>query len=137
FRRAVAPLPLRTAAGRAAAVINFNPKAIPANLTIMAHTTLEDSVADVIGKSQRGQGIDDDALVKRAEITPDDLEAAREGRANHAVYDRIGKALGLSGTALVGHATYLPQPLDVEGLAQFVTPYDDMTVNSYIVADLA
>src|SRR4029450_2735757 len=70
--------------------------------------SLEDNVGDIIGKAQRGLGISDSELAKKAGV---DLQTIREWR---------------------------PERIDErDGFAQFNTRYHDMTVNAYLVWDPA
>ena len=72
---------------------------------------LEDNFEDIIGKAQRG-------LKLPGEISPE--------------------RLGLSAAALrdsAAKAWYPHNPGPIDGLACFNTPFDDMTVNSYVIFD--
>ena len=66
-----------------------------------------------------------------------EVESLRDGEWNSAVAQKIAPVLGLGGRALVGigERTYRPASVSVAGLAQFNTPYEDMTVNSYLAWD--
>lgn len=95
---------------------------------------LEDTVADIIGKAQRGLGIADSTLAERAGIAAADVRAAREGKTTPAVYEKIAPVLELDGPALSALAagSYTPPAYEVEGLAMFNTPFDDITVNAFL-----
>lgn len=104
----------------------------------MARIPLEDNFADVIGKAQRGLGIADDDLAKRAEVSLTDLAALKGGQVNIAVLRRVARHLRLgpdSLEALAAKRWYPAQPEFPTGFAVFNTPYEDMTVNSYLVWD--
>lgn len=104
----------------------------------MARIPLEDNFNDVINKAQRGLAISDADLVARAEITPDDLAAIKDGKPIDAVLRRVARHLRLSPDALetLAHKRWYPQLPDFpKGFAAFNTPYEDMTVNSYLVWD--
>ncbi len=104
----------------------------------MARIPLEDNFTDIIGKAQRGLNITDADLALRAEVTVADLEALKAGQLNVAVLRRVARHLRLSPDALeriASHAWYPAQPNFPTGLAVFNTPFEDMTVNSYLVWD--
>lgn len=108
------------------------------NVTGMARIPLEDNFTDVIGKAQRGLQIADADLAARAGVSAEDLAAVRSGRPIVAVLRRIARHLRLSPDALEGLAAnswYPAQPEFPTGFAAFNTPYEDMTVNSYLIWD--
>lgn len=98
---------------------------------------LEDFFNDVVGKSQRGLGFTVESLAEKAGVSPAEVEAAKDGDKNHAVLLKLAAALGLHGPSLVTMAEggWMPQPVALDGLAQFNTTYHDMTVNAYLVWD--
>ena len=102
---------------------------------------LEDTFSDVISKSQAGQKYTDRALFLRAAIGPyeDTLRALKAGEFHHTALLKLGPALKLDAKRLVALAKgeYAPQPVEVDGLAQFNTPYGDYHVNAYLVWDPA
>ncbi|MEO5959753.1 MAG: MBL fold metallo-hydrolase [Opitutaceae bacterium] len=104
----------------------------------MPRIPLEDNFNDVINKAQRGLKISDDELAARAEVSAADLAAVKAGRTLDAVIRRVARHLRLSPDALeaLAHKRWYPQqPIFPSGFAAFNTPYDDMTVNSYVVWD--
>ncbi len=104
----------------------------------MARIPLEDNFDDVINKTQRGLGISDADLAARAEVSPEDLAAVKGGKPIDAVIRRVARHLRLSPDALeaLAHKRWYPeQPAFPRGFAAFNTPYEDMTVNSYLVWD--
>ncbi|MEP6937923.1 MAG: MBL fold metallo-hydrolase [Chthoniobacterales bacterium] len=99
---------------------------------------LEDNAADVIGKAQRGLEISDSELAERAGVSSEDVRKVRAGQFDEVVLSRIAPLLNLDARALIDLATGKWKPVEmglVDGLAQFNTPYDDMTVNAYLVWD--
>jgi len=85
---------------------------------------LEDNYLDIIGKAQRGLGLTNVSLPKRA----DDEAGLR----------KLAATLKLDPEALVASAkqTWYPHdPGAIDGIACFNTPFSDMTVNSYLVFD--
>jgi glyoxylase-like metal-dependent hydrolase (beta-lactamase superfamily II) len=104
----------------------------------MPRIPLEDNFTDVIAKAQRGWKLSDDDLLKRAEISADDLAAVRAGKPIIPVLRRLARHLRLSPDALEALALrrwYPEQAIFPRGFAAFNTPCGDMTVNSFLVWD--
>jgi hydroxyacylglutathione hydrolase len=104
----------------------------------MARIPIEDNFTDVIAKAQRGLRISDLDLCKRAEVTAEDLEAVKSGKLLDAVIRRVARHLRLGPSALedLAHKRWYPEaPVFPHGFAIFNTPFEDMTVNSYLVWD--
>lgn len=104
----------------------------------MPRIPLEDNFDDVINKAQRGFGISDEDLAKRAEVSLPDLAAVKSGKPNDAVIRRVARHLKLSPNALetLAHKRWYPeQPVFPRGFAAFNSKYEDMTVNSYLIWD--
>jgi glyoxylase-like metal-dependent hydrolase (beta-lactamase superfamily II) len=98
---------------------------------------LEDTYADILGKAMRGLKLDDAAVAQRAGVGVAELHALRGGEFSVAIAQKIAPLLGLNGGALAALAQkrYRPADVTLEGLAQFNTPFEDMTVNAYLVWD--
>src|SRR5438270_13068095 len=95
---------------------------------------LEDNVGDIIGKAQRGLGIADSELARKAGVSADQLRKIRDGKFDEAALQAIAPALNLDRNALVdlGAGKWKPEKLEnFEGLAQFSTSDGGMLVNSY------
>src|SRR6266508_1122331 len=109
-------------------------KTLPIFGPLMATIPLEDSFTDILGKTQRGLKLADDVLARSAGVTVEELSRARRGEVNEAVLRKLAGALGLGPARLVDSArkAWSPQPVQVAGLAQFNTPYEDIMVNSYL-----
>ncbi|MEO8427873.1 MAG: MBL fold metallo-hydrolase [Verrucomicrobiota bacterium] len=103
----------------------------------MTNIPLEDNFSDIIGKAQRGLKLSDDQLVSRSAVSLEELERIKSGQADEPVLGRIAQSLNLGKTALIESAKKLwyPHPQELGGLAQFNTPYGDMTVNAYLIWD--
>lgn len=104
----------------------------------MPRIPLEDNFNDVINKAQRGLKISDAGLASRAEVSLADLAAVKGGKPIDAAIRRIARHLRLSPDALeeLAYKRWYPlQPVFPRGFAAFNTPYEDMTVNSYVVWD--
>ena len=101
---------------------------------------LEDNFSDIIGKAQRGLKWSDDQLAARAGISAHDLERVKSGQFDETIVRKLAKPLNLGPDTLVavGKKAWYPKPIgDIGGLASFNTPYEDMTVNSYMLWDPA
>ena len=103
----------------------------------MGAIPLEDSFADIVGKAQRGLKLNDADVASRAGISVEVLSAVKEGKVDEAALRKLAPVLNLAPEALVQSAkkAWYPPSLQVDGLAQFNTPYEDMTVNCYLVWD--
>jgi glyoxylase-like metal-dependent hydrolase (beta-lactamase superfamily II) len=100
---------------------------------------LEDNFHDIIGKAMRGLNLNDAHVANNAGVQPGAVEALREGKWDAVLARKIAPVLGLGADALVtaGEKLWAPAPIALDGLAQFNTPFEDMTVNSYLVWDAA
>lgn len=98
---------------------------------------LEDSFADIIGKAQRGLKISDANLASRSGVSEADLAQAKDGAFHPGIIQALAPALGLNGEALVslGAQAYQPAEVSLCGLEVFNSPFEDMTVNCYLVWD--
>jgi hydroxyacylglutathione hydrolase len=99
---------------------------------------LEDAFNDIIGKAQRGLELSDEKLAARANVAVADARSAKAGQFDETIVRRLAAVLSLGADALVasGKKTWYPtEPGVIAGLACFNTPFDDMTVNSYLVYD--
>jgi hydroxyacylglutathione hydrolase len=99
---------------------------------------LEDNFNDIIGKAMRGLKLTDTEVAERTGIAGLEVKSLREdGQFNEVAARKIAPLLGLGADALVevGRKSWHPEPHAIKGLAQFNTPFEDMTVNSYLVWD--
>jgi len=104
----------------------------------MATIPLEDNFTDIIGKARRGLKLtDDEQLAARAGISPADVAKVTSGAVNEGALRKLAGALNVGEQALVDSANkkWYPLAQDIEGLRQFNTPYEDMTVNAYLLWD--
>jgi hydroxyacylglutathione hydrolase len=103
----------------------------------MATIPLEDSFSDVAQKAQRGLKLSDADLFARSGASPEGWARIKAGELDEETLARVAGPLGLHAPSLLALARkqWLPQPVQLEGLAAFNTPYEDMTVNSYLVYD--
>ena len=100
---------------------------------------LEDNFNDIVGKAMRGLQLTDAQLAELAGVTAEAVNQLRDGAWDETTARAVVPLLGLKADALcaLGHRAYTPAPLSLDGLAQFNTPFEDMTVNSYLVWDAA
>jgi hydroxyacylglutathione hydrolase len=105
----------------------------------MPRLPLEDLYTDVIGKAQRGLNLPDDALAARIGMPETVIQKLKAGSMDEIVFGKVCRELNLHKGALVAMAKNVWAPADagVEGLEQFNTQFEDMTVNSYVVWDPA
>ena len=98
---------------------------------------LEDKFNDIVGKAMRGLQLSDTQVAQKTGADADAIQALRGGTWNEAVARKVAPALNLGADALAasGNESWAPKPIAIDGLAQFNTPYEDMTVNSYLVWD--
>lgn len=103
----------------------------------MTSIPLEDTYTDILGKAQRGLKLTDEQLASRAGVTVSEIGRVKSGAVEEDILRRVAGTLQLGQNALITSArkAWQPGPIAVEGLAQFNTPYEDMTVNSYLVWD--
>jgi hydroxyacylglutathione hydrolase len=101
--------------------------------------SLEDNAADIVGKAQRGLGISDSELAKKAGVSSQTIRRLREGEFDESVLLSVAPILGLDVRALCALAKneWHPEKIEAEGLAQFTTDYHGMAVNTYLVWDPA
>jgi len=97
--------------------------------------SLEDTTADILAKAQRGLKLSNEEVCARAGLSADEWSRLLEGGADAALFAKAAPVLGLNAAALAGYGDYRPAPVTLPGLEQFNTPFDDMTVNSYLLWD--
>src|SRR5437870_4598918 len=101
---------------------------------------LEDNVGDIIGKAQRGLGVSDSELAKKADVSLETIRKLREGDVDEQAVRRVAPVLDLSAGPLceLAKGEWRPERIDErDGFAQFTTDYHDMAVNAYLVWDPA
>ncbi len=98
---------------------------------------LEDLYADVIGKAQKGLGLKDEVLLQSSGVSEQELARVRDNLFEEPVARRLALVLGLDADALcdLGRGTWHPHPVTLQGLKQFNTTWQDMTVNAWLVWD--
>jgi glyoxylase-like metal-dependent hydrolase (beta-lactamase superfamily II) len=104
----------------------------------MATIPLEDSFTDIVGKARRGLKLTDDAqLAAKAGVSAEDVASVGGGTADEGVLRKLANVLELGEQSLADAAAkrYYPRAQSLDGLQQFNTPYEDMTVNAYLAWD--
>ncbi|MSU61339.1 MAG: MBL fold metallo-hydrolase [Pedosphaera sp.] len=99
---------------------------------------LEDNFNDVIGKAQRGLKLSDEQLSIAAAVGVEQITRVKGGEFDEPVLRKLAPALKLAANSLVAHGrkAWRPKPSgEIPGFAAFNTPFEDMTVNSYLVWD--
>jgi glyoxylase-like metal-dependent hydrolase (beta-lactamase superfamily II) len=104
---------------------------------MLQHVPLEDRLSDVLGKAARGLSLNPAALSERTGLQQSDIQEALEGNASASILAKLGPALHLHVPSLEALAADMIRPATVhlDGVAGFNTPFDDMTVNSFLVWD--
>lgn len=105
----------------------------------MSPLPLEDNFNDVIGKALRGLKLTAAEVAAQAGVPRERVESLARGEFDAETARRIAPVLALDPGALValGEKAWRPEPVAVDGLAQFTTPWEDMMVNAYVVWDPA
>ena len=101
---------------------------------------LEDNVGDIIGKAQRGLGISDSELAKKAGVDLQTIRKLREGDFDEAALLGVAPILDLAADPLceLAKGEWRPEKINErDGFAQFNTRFHDMAVNAYLVWDPA
>jgi len=101
---------------------------------------LEDSFQDILGKAQRGLKLSTDTIARDAGVSEADFQKALDGHFDEKTVAKVAPVLKLDAGRLValGKKEWHPGTTQFpEGLARTNTPFDDMTVNAYIVWDPA
>lgn len=99
---------------------------------------IEDNFEDIIAKSMRGHHISESELAERTGVPSDVLKRLCRGEfCDEPGLAKVAKELSLDPSSLAMSASQVwrPQPVDLEGLDIFNTPYRDMRVNAFLLHD--
>jgi hydroxyacylglutathione hydrolase len=99
---------------------------------------LEDTAADVLSKAARGRGLSPAQLAAQTGLPEDLVKATLEKVTDSEPAAKLAPVLSLGAKQLVALAEgrYQAAPVpEVDGLLAYNTPFDDMTVNSFLVWD--
>ena len=96
---------------------------------------LEDFFEDIIGKAQRGLGIETSGLAERTGLDREAIQALRRGELDVNAISKVAPELGLDTQALIASAekSWFPEQPEVPGLHVFHSYYGDMIVNAYLM----
>lgn len=100
--------------------------------------SIEDFFEDILGKAMRGLGIQPEQLAKKTGVELDTIQKLAQGQfTDETSLQTLASALDLDPRALVVSAKkeWYPQPVNLDGLQQFNTPWHDMRVNAFLVWD--
>ena len=101
---------------------------------------LEDTFADILSKARRGLGIEVEDAAAKAGLSTMVANSVLGGNFDETGVHALASVLGLRPERVVamGRGEYSPEDIPLlDGLSQFNTPFDDMTVNSYLAWDPA
>lgn len=100
---------------------------------------LEDFYEDIIGKAMRGRRLSIGDLSAKSGVATSWIERLLKGDFDEVAARAIAPNLALDPDALVasGQKSWRPDPVELDGLAGFDTPWRDMRVNAYLVWDPA
>ena len=98
---------------------------------------LEDNFEDVLGKAMRGGGMTVEALSSQSGVVVEEINALLSGSFSEEPLRQISPSLALDGNSLVECAkkSWQPKSFEIEGLRQFISPFEDYTVGAYLVWD--
>jgi glyoxylase-like metal-dependent hydrolase (beta-lactamase superfamily II) len=105
----------------------------------MSGIPMEDNFEDVLGKALRGTGIADGVLEVLTGVPEETIGKLKGGELDEDALRKVAGPLGLDPEMLVERArgTWTPAPVELDGLRQFNTVFEDMTVNNYLIWDPA
>jgi glyoxylase-like metal-dependent hydrolase (beta-lactamase superfamily II) len=101
---------------------------------------LEDTYADILSKARRGLGLDLDTLSAKAGVPSALANQILSGSFDEPGVRALAAVLNLhpDRVAAIGRTDYRPAEIPLmDGLSQFNTPFEDMTVNAYLLWDPA
>ncbi len=94
---------------------------------------LEDDFTWVIRKAFKGLGVAPGLAAERAGIPETDVMAFSRGSFSADTARRLAPVLGLNPDALAAHDRYLPRPLEISGIRRLNLPFNDETVNAWLI----
>ena len=103
------------------------------------HIDIEDFFEDIIGKTMRGLGVSAGELAERSGVSKSKINALKDGQFDESAVRTVAPHLGIDAEALVisGKRAWYPEPVELDGLQIFNTPWHDMRVNAFLVWDPA
>ncbi len=94
---------------------------------------LYDTTADVIRKALRGLDMAPAEAARRSGVPEREVLAASRGPVDGQILRDLAPALGLDGDAFAGLPEYQPPPCPVAAVRQLEMPFDDETVNAWLL----
>lgn len=94
---------------------------------------LYDTTADVIRKALRGLDLAPSAAAARSGLSVREVTAASRGPADSGILRKLAGPLGLDGAALAELPDYSPPPCDLPHITRLELPFDDETVNCWLI----
>src|SRR5688572_15040078 len=94
---------------------------------------LYDTTADVIRKALRGLAIAPSAAATLAGLPEREVLAASRGPVSPETLRTLAPALGLNPAALAGLPEYQPPPCPIAAIQRLELPFDDETVNAWLL----
>lgn len=103
----------------------------------MATIPLEDNFEDVLGKAMRGRSVSAEELSSLSGVSSDEVAKLAQGVFAEDSLRKVAPHLELDADSLVELAlkSWLPVSFEMEGLRQFISPFEDYTVCSYLIWD--
>ena len=96
---------------------------------------LYDTSADVIRKALRGLAMAPSEAAAAAGLPEREVLAASRGEVSPDTLRKLAPALGLDAEALAGLPDYSPPPCPLAEIQRLELPFDDETVNAWLVED--
>ncbi|WP_367873093.1 MBL fold metallo-hydrolase [Luteolibacter sp. Populi] len=96
---------------------------------------LYDSTADVIRKALRGLDMAPSDAAAQAGLPEREVLAASRGKVDGELLRKLAAPLGLDAEALAGLPAYWPPPCPLAEVRGLELPFDDETVNAWLIED--
>ena len=98
---------------------------------------LEDNFEDILGKAMRGIPMSRGELASVSGVSEGEITQLEAGSFLEEPLRQVAPALALHADSLVERAqnSWQPELIEIEGLRQFMTPFDDYTVGSFLIWD--
>ena len=96
---------------------------------------LEDFHEDILGKAMRGLGVGKNEMAQRLVVKKPEIEGILNGEADEKLINAMAYELKLDGGKLIRSAKkeWSPAPVELIGLKQISSIYEDMIVNAYVI----
>ena len=96
---------------------------------------LYDTTADVIRKALRGLDLAPSAAAAKAGLSEKEVISASRGPTSSETLRLLAPALGLSPVALANLPGFFPPSCELPGVTRLELPFDDETVNAWLIED--